>query len=155
MDKVQMIREIDSAFLQHISDIRKSVRTTQEMTRDAPGRIESRYDTSREETGWLATGQAAVLEELERSYAAFRSVGVGRKGFIQFGAYFEAESIYGGYYVRCFVCPGCGGFECETSEGLVTLISLDSPIAQAALGCIEKDVFVVNRKVDYVVRKVA
>ena len=61
MDKDQLLKDVDAAFVRHIEELRKSVRTSQEMTRDAPGRIESRYDTSREETGWLATGQAALL----------------------------------------------------------------------------------------------
>ena len=155
MNKVQMMQEIDVAFTRHIEEIRKSVRTTQEMARDAPGRIESRYDTSREETGWLATGQAALLEELERSHAAFKAIGAGAKGFIQIGAYFEAEALYGAFRVRCVICHGGGGFECETSEGTVTLISPESPIAQAALGRGENDVFTVNGRIDYVVRKVA
>ncbi|MBQ3807802.1 MAG: hypothetical protein II840_07585 [Kiritimatiellae bacterium] len=155
MNKEQMMKDIDSAFARHVEDIRKSVRTSQEMTRDAPGRIESRYDTSREETGWLATGQAAMLAELEHGYAAFKALGSGRKSIVQIGALFEAVSITGSFSVRCLVCPSGGGFECSTAEGPVTLISPESPLAQSALGCCANDMFTVNGRIDYIIREVA
>ena len=74
MDKAKLMADIGTALEKHIEELRKSVRSSQEMTRDAPGRIESRYDTSREEMGWLATGQAALLDEWERSYAFFKAI---------------------------------------------------------------------------------
>lgn len=155
MDKIQLLKDIDGAFARHIAELRKSVQTSQEMTRDAPGRIESRYDTSREETGWLATGQAALLGELEHSYAAFRAIGTGRKDFVQIGAFFEAESLMGPFRVRCLVCHGGSGLECETAEGPVTLVSPSSPLVVAAIGRGVNDVFTVNGRVDYVIREVA
>ena len=155
MDKDQLLKDIDAAFVRHIESLRKSVRTSQEMTRDAPGRIESRYDTSREETGWLATGQAALLDEMENSYAAFRAIGTRRKKFVQTGAFFEAQSLAGSIRIRCLVCHGGGGFECETTEGPVTLVSPSSPFAAAAIGHGVNDVFTVNGQVDYIIREVA
>lgn len=155
MDKSQLMKEVDAAFVRHIEELRKSVHMSQEMTRDAPGRIESRYDTSREETGWLATGQAALLGEWEHNYAAFRAIGSGRKDFVQTGAFFEAQSLSSPVRIRCLVCHGGSGFECETSEGPVTLVSPSSPLALAAIGRSVNDVFTVNGRVDYVIREVA
>ena len=155
MNKATLLKEIDNALALHIAELRKSVQTSQEMTRDAPGRIESRYDTSREETGWLATGQAALLGEWEHSYAAFKSIGDGRKDFVQTGAYFKAESLSGPFQLKCLVCYGGSGLECETTEGTVTLISPTSPLAEAALGRGVNDVFTVNGRVEYVIREVA
>ena len=155
MDKAQLLKDIDSAFARHIAELRKSVQTSQEMTRDAPGRIESRYDTSREEMGWLATGQAALLGEWEHSYAAFKSIGTGRKDFVQTGAYFKADSLTGPVQLKCLICYGGSGLECETAEGTVTLISPTSPLAEAALGRGVNDMFTVNGCVDYVIREVA
>lgn len=155
MNKDQLLKDVDAAFVRHIEELRKSVRTSQEMTRDAPGRIESRYDTSREETGWLATGQAALLGEWEHNYAAFRAIGAGRKDFVQTGAFFEAQSLTGPVRIRCLVCHGGSGFECETAQGPVTLVSPSSPLAAAAIGRGVNDVFTVNGCVDYVIREVA
>lgn len=155
MDKTQLLKDIDVAFARQIEELRKSVQTSQEMTRDAPGRIESRYDTSREETGWLATGQAALLGEWEHNYASFKAIRPERKDFVQTGAFFEAESLTGQFRIRCFVCRGGGGLECETAEGAVTLISPTSPLAEAAIGRSVNDTFTVNGRVDYVIREVA
>jgi hypothetical protein len=154
MDKTQLLKDIDVAFARQIEELRKSVQTSQEMTRDAPGRIESRYDTSREETGWLATGQAALLGEWEHNYASFKAIRPERKDFVQTGAFFEAESLTGQFRIRCFVCRGGGGLECETAEGAVTLISPTSPLAEAAIGRSVNDTFTVNGRVDYVIREV-
>lgn len=153
--KEQMLAEIDGALKAHIAEVRKSVQTSQEMTRDAPGRIESRYDTSREETGWLATGQSVLLGELENGYAAFKAMGNARKSFVQPGAYFEADSLLGGPRVRCLVCNGGGGMECDTSLGKVMLVSTSSPMVVAAMGLGKNDIFTVNGRVDYVIREVA
>ena len=155
MDKTQLLKDIDNALAHHIEELRKSVQTSQEMTRDAPGRIESRYDTSREETGWLATGQAALLGEWEHSYAAFKAIGAGRKDFVQTGAFFKADSLSGPFHIQCLVCHGGSGLECKTAEGMVTLISPTSPLAEAALGRGVNDVFTVNGCVDYVISEVA
>ena len=155
MDKTQLLKDVDAALAQHIEEIRKCVQTTQEMTRDAPGRIESRYDTSREELGWLATGQAALLGEWEHTYAAFRTIGTEQKDLIQIGAFFEAESLNGSVHIRCLVCYGGSGFECETTQGPVMLVSPSSPLAAAALGHRTDDIFAVNGRMDYIIREVA
>lgn len=155
MDKAKLMADVGTVFEKHIEELRKSVRSSQEMTRDAPGRIESRYDTSREEMGWLATGQAALLGEWERSYAFFRALGTAPMSFVQTGAFFEAESLSSPARIRCLVCHGGGGLECDTSEGKVVLVSPSAPLAAAALGRGENDVFSVEGRGDYMICKVA
>ena len=155
MDKEQLLKDITRAFEGKIGELRKAVATTQEMTRDAPGRIESRYDTSREETGWVATGQAALLGEWEHNYLQFRSLAADLKDRVQPGAFFEAESLDGAFSLKFLVCPGGSGLECDTAYGMVTLLSPASPLAAAALGCRVNEVFNVNGRVDYRVREVA
>lgn len=155
MDKAKLMADVGTALDKHIEELRKSVRSSQEMTRDAPGRIESRYDTSREEMGWLATGQAALLDEWERSYAFFKAIRPSLMDFVQTGAFFEAESLLSSARIRCLVCYGGGGFECETSEGKVVLVSPSAPLAAAALGRGVNDVFSVEGRGDYIICKVA
>ncbi len=155
MDKIQLMKDIDAALTRHIEELRKCVRTAQEMTRDAPGRISSRYDTSREELGWLASGQAALLGEWEHNYAAFRTIGAERKESVQAGAFFEAESLNNSVRIRCLVCHGGSGFECETAQGPVTLVSPSSPLVRAAIGRSVNDVFSVNGRINYIIRDVA
>lgn len=155
MNKCQLLKDVDMAFAQHIEELRKSVRATQEMAQDAPGRIVSRYDTGREELGWLASGQSALLGEWERNYAAFRAIGAEQKAVVQTGAFFEAESLTGSVRIRCLVCHGGSGFECETAQGAVTLVSPSSPLAAAAAGHRVNDVFTVNGRMNYIIRDVA
>ena len=155
MNKKQLLEEIDTALAQHIEEMRKCVCASQEMMQDAPGRIESRYDTSREEMGWLASGQSALLGELERNYAAFKTIGSDPKDCVRLGAFFEAESLADSFRIRCLVCNGGSGFECETSQGTIMLISPSSPLATAALGRSTNEAFTVNGNINYVIRDVA
>ncbi len=155
MKKEDLIKDVSKAFQSRIDELKKAVNTTQEMTRDAPGRIESRYDTSREETGWLATGQAAVLGEMEHNFNMFKGMSSRAMSFVATGAYFEAVSLDGKVHVRCLVCHGGSGIECTSSGQEVTLISPDSPLAAAAFGKGVKDVFTVNGRVDYQILAVA
>ncbi|MDO5318635.1 MAG: hypothetical protein Q4G65_08425 [bacterium] len=155
INKEILLNDLTTAFEARVDELRKAVRTSQEMTRDAPGRIESRYDTSREETGWLATGQAALLGEWEHTLQLFRALPRTRQNMIQTGAYFEATSLTGPGRLKCFVCYGGSGLEFQTSQGLVTLVSPSSPLVDAALGRSVNDMFTVNGRADYLVREVA
>lgn len=155
IDKETLLNDLTVAFEARVEDLRRAVRTSQEMTRDAPGRIESRYDTSREETGWLATGQAALLGEWEHTLRLFHALPRTRQNMIQTGAYFEAEPMTGNAPLKCLVCYGGSGLDFKTSQGVVTLVSPSSPLVDAALGRSVNDVFTVNGCVDYLVKEVA
>lgn len=155
MDKKELLEEIARSLETRLAELRKSVRTSQEMTRDAPGRIESRYDTSREEMGWLATGQAALLAEWEGNYRIFKGIAPEPKQTVQIGAFFRADSTSGDISLRCLVCEGGSGFECKTSFGTITLVSPSSPLAKAAMGRSQNDTFVVNGRVNYILKEVA
>lgn len=155
IDKEMLLNDLTMALEARVDELRKAVRTSQEMTRDAPGRIESRYDTSREETGWLATGQAALLGEWEQTLRLFRALPRTRRNMIQTGAYFEATPMTGNTPLKCLVCYGGSGLEFTTSQGVVTLVSPTSPLVDAALGRSVDDVFTVNGRADYLVKEVA
>jgi len=149
MGKDELVTAVAEAFEKKIAEMRKVVTTSRDMTRDAIGRLESRYDTSRVEMGWLTTGLAVALGELEHNYSLFRANSIRPKTFVSNGACFEAVAIGGTRRLVCFVCQGGAGLECEVAGKQVVVISPDSPIAVAALGKTAGDVFTVNDRVDY------
>ena len=152
---VTLLKDVATAFEKRIAELKKAVSTSQEMTRDAPGRIESRYDTSREETGWLTTGLGVVLGEMEHNYALFKCIPPRPMSMVMTGACFEAVTLDGGTRVRCLVCPGGSGLECESEGQVVTLVSPESPLAAGAFGKSAHDVFTVNNRIDYQILSVA
>ena len=83
------------------------------------------------------------------------AIGTDPKDFVQIGAFFEAESLTGSIRIRCLVCHGGSGFECETKQGPVALVSPSSPLVAAAQGRGVNDVFTVNGRISYVIREVA
>ena len=155
MEKQKLMTAVAQAFERKIAEMRKVVATSQEMTRDAIGRLESRYDTSRVETGWLTTGLGAALGELEYNYSLFKSNSTAPRTCVSNGACFEAVSIGGTTRIMCFVCQGGAGLECEVDGKPLVVVSPDSPIAVAALGKTAGDVFTVNDRIDYQVLSVA
>ena len=155
MNKANLIKDITTAWEARIAELKKAVVTSQEMTKDTPGRIESRYDSSREEMGWLTTGLGVALGEMEHAFAMFKAITPVPKSFVALGACFEAIPLYGGKDIRCFVCHGGGGFDCVGDGKPVTLISPDSPLAKAAFGKSTGDLFTVNDRIDYQLTSVA
>lgn len=149
MKKCELVAVVSQAFEQKIAELRKVVATSQEMTRDAIGRLESRYDTSRVEMGWLTTGLGGALAEWEYNYSLFKANSTMPKTCVSNGACFEAVSIGVATHLTCFVCQGGSGLECEVEGKKVVVVSPDSPIAVAALGKIKGDVFTVNDRIDY------
>lgn len=155
MNKEVLLKDVAQAFEKRIAELKKAVMTSQEMTRDAPGRIESRYDTSREETGWLTTGLGVVLGEMEHNYALFKCISPRPMSMVLMGACFEAVTLDGLTRIRCLVCPGGSGLECESEGQKVTLVSPESPLAVSAFGKSARDVFTVNDRIDYQILSVA
>ena len=155
MNKEVLLKDVAQAFEKRIAELKKAVMTSQEMTRDAPGRIESRYDTSREETGWLTTGLGVVLGEMEHNYALFKCISARPMSMVMMGACFEAITVDGRTRVRCLVCPGGSGIECESEGQMVTLVSPESPLAVGAMGKSARDIFTVNDRIDYQILSVA
>ena len=155
MEKHKLMMAVAQTFEKKIAELRKVVATSQEMTRDAIGRLESRYDTSRVEMGWLTTGLGAALSELEYNYSLFKANSIVPKAYVSNGACFEAAAIGGTSRITCFVCQGGAGLECEFEGRQLVVISPDSPIAVAALGKTKGDVFTVNDRIDYQILSVA
>ena len=154
MEKQKLMMAVTQVFEKKIAELRKAVATSQEMTRDAIGRLESRYDTSRVEMGWLTTGLGATLGELEYNYSLFKANSASPKTCVSNGACFEAVAVGGTMRLTCFVCQGGAGLECEVDGQQLMVISPDSPIAVAALGKTAGDVFTVNGRIDYQVLSV-
>lgn len=155
MEKHKLVTAVSQTFEKKIAELRKAVATSQEMTRDAIGRLESRYDTSRVEMGWLTTGLGATLGELEYNYSLFKANSFASKTCVTNGACFEAVAVGGTMRLTCFVCTGGAGLECEFEGTQVMVISPDSPIAVAALGKSTGDIFTVNGRIAYRVLSVA
>ena len=155
MEKHKLMAAVSQAFEKKIAEMRKVVAPSREMTRDAIGRLESRYDTSRVETGWVTTGLGAALGELEHNYSLFKANSARPRTCVSNGACFEAVAMGGTPRLTCFVCQGGAGLECEVDGKPLVVISPDSPIAVAALGKTAGDVFTVNDRIDYQLLAVA
>jgi hypothetical protein len=134
MDKKAVIAKARAFFENKIITLKQSVACTRQMAAEAPGRIASRYDSSREETSWLADGQAAVLVEWERNMAALAVLPVHASAQVQTGSLclFTQGSLQS--RMMCLICPGGSGFECEIDGETVTFLSPMSPLARAAAG---------------------
>ena len=154
MDKQTVIREARAFFENKIASTRQSLANTRQMAAEAPGRISSRYDTSREETSWLADGQHSVLSAWQRSLAALAVLPSRPCDRFQTGSLCQLRDTYQQTRMLCLVCPGGAGFDCEIDGHKVLLLSPASPLARAAAGkgsgCIVK----LNSTTTYVIEEI-
>lgn len=110
---------------------------------DAPGRNQTRYDSSKEEQGYLADGlnlrQAEIL--FEASYVKGTCLPMNPEK-VSVGALVRLEG--NGTPRNYFVLPYGGGEEIDTEEGEVTVVTPESPMFKAMQGRRMGETFRVN-----------
>ncbi len=154
MNKETVIRKARTFFENKIKAFQETLAATRKMVADAPGRIASRYDTSREETGWLADGQTSLLNEWRHNLAALALLPVTPCDRVQAGSLCRLRRMDQPSGMVCLICPGGAGFDCEIDGQTVTFISPASPLARAAAGKGSGSIFSLNGKVSYLIEEV-
>lgn len=110
---------------------------------DAPGAMQSRYDSTKEEQGYLA--DAVNLRRGEIVGEALRLKGYRLKPsqVIEEGAFVNVLSDMGDSF-NYFVLPQSGGKYIETNDDEVMVISTETPLFKAMDGKRKGDFFVLN-----------
>ena len=63
MDKIHLIEKLTTMLKASIEGQQKSFESARQASVDAPGRMQSRYDTTGIESAWVADGLAMALRE--------------------------------------------------------------------------------------------
>jgi hypothetical protein len=129
MDKTKIV---DALREQLRNQYNRAVAAVQDAADAATGedaKAESKYDTRGLEASYLAAGQVALADQLERELAAveaFQFPELNNDSPITPGALVEArldrESVY------YLLAPGGGGLTIDTENGSVTVLGVDAPL---------------------------
>jgi transcription elongation GreA/GreB family factor len=140
LDKVMLIRELQQLLEQELLAASRSQRNTTEAATHEEAKPENDKDTRATEASYLARGQAARVDDLQKTHAtwsALRARQFGKSDPVAVGALVAAESDE--HLELYFIVPAGAGFRVETALGTVRTVTTGSPIGAALLGKREGD----------------
>jgi transcription elongation GreA/GreB family factor len=105
---------------------------------DSPGRMQTRYDSSRTELAWVADGLAKRLDEAQRALRNMEAIRLDvPRSHVEVGALAMVADgdvpavAHANFYM---LVPNGGGMEVSVDGARITVISPESPLGRALLG---------------------
>jgi hypothetical protein len=133
-DKIQLLDNLREKLETVHENKAKAYKSTRQAALDAPGRNESRYDSTKVETGWLADGIARGIQDLEDGLLALRQFNFNDTGnIVSVGDIIRLCDTKERTLTDLFILPYGAGEILQTDEGEVTVITPQTPLAQIAL----------------------
>lgn len=154
--KIALIAGLRERLENDIKSFRDAAATVRQMVADAPGRNDSRYDTLKIESGWLASSQMAMLAQRQQELCAlvcFQPTAESSER-VMLGSLVTAMGPMGKLY-HFLVAPAGAGMELEWEDEIVTVVSIASPVTRAMLGHGPGESALVNNRVPYTISDVA
>ena len=100
---------------------------------EAPGAMQSRYDSSKEEQGYLADACNIISHQMKRELSGMRFIELPKNpSFVATGCLVRVEDDLG--IEDYLILPYTGGEIIETEKGEVIVMTPNAPFAQAMLG---------------------
>ena len=132
MDKKSILQEWETALRREIEQQKIALASIHDAAIEAPGRMESRYDTTKTEMSWLADGLNQRLSEMHDLLQAVRQISAAPRESVGEGALVSCQR---GDRRQCFlIIAGGAGKEIKTPDGSVTCMSPSAPLCQQLLG---------------------
>jgi len=134
-DKKNLLTQLISLIQADIEKQRKSFEFNRRASIDAPGRMQSRYDTMGIESAWVADGLAKALNEKEKCIDRLLTFKFNEfytkvcLGSIVVVSDYESSSIE--YY---FVVPVASGYKLREKDITLITITPSSPLGKALMG---------------------
>jgi len=134
--KQLLLDALEQEILQSIERLTRGYDNVRDASIKAQGRMESRYDTIKEEQGKLADSiglQVLAQQTVLNRLRYFKSqVGSDKHVFVAAGSLVKVAASYGHDYF--FVVEGGGGISVEVQGEEITCISPETSVASALLG---------------------
>lgn len=132
MDKKVIIEKIYQQLTQDRAALFDSYETHRQASIEAPSRMQSRYDSSREELGRVADATARRLQALDRLIATFQQIENKRNDRVQLGSLVQIEEDEKTFYIL-IVPEGAGGQSFKEGNEHVQSVAITSPMGRAFL----------------------
>ena len=140
-----IIEEVILTLRGHVDEAKRLFDSAREQAIKAPSRMESRYDSTREELSWKAEQLGAGLNTMRSLLHELQSMALQRthaSGIVTVGSAVSVRPLgcEGSICDTYFIVPFGGGFDVQYEGKTVFVVSQDAPVAQVILGKGLKDI---------------
>ncbi|HEY4476477.1 MAG TPA: hypothetical protein VJB69_00585 [Candidatus Paceibacterota bacterium] len=139
MDKHKLFQQIESSIKEQIADAERARQDSQDEANRHVGRMQSRYDTFKEEAQQMAAAHELRKVGLSRSLSTIRSFladldTLQTGGMIRIGSVVLLESLDGQKQKRVALAPVGGGIKISQEVNEVTIVTPSAPLGRTLLG---------------------
>ncbi len=140
MNKQEIVEHLKEKVEIELHDIEKAYAANQAQIKDGDLKNEGKYDTRATEANYLADGQRHRIQELKEELELLESVEwPDHNDNVSIGSLIDLE--FNGHSKKYFIAPTGGGTMVNCGDEVVLVISVFSPIGDAALGLGPEDSF--------------
>lgn len=133
IDKRQFVEAIVERLREERESVAKSYESANKATRESPGPMQSRYDTSRHELSEVADATGKRLRELDQLLWAIKRTSNSPCERGKLGAVLEVEEDDKILFFL-IVSPGVSAYTVEMGDFTIQSVSTESPIGRALIG---------------------
>ena len=134
-DKTALLQAVKESLTDGFTNIHEASEMARDDSIRAPGRMESRYDSSREELGALADSLNNRKAEIASGLASLSGCPLPENPTrVGLGCIALVELIGKGQVLEYFVLPYGGGTRIKGPRDEILVVTPESPIAEAMLG---------------------
>ena len=122
--KTKIVQELIISVKKDLQETRQAVASAKDLAQSEDFKSESKWDTRSIEAGYLAGAQEKRVKELEIELANLENLNLNQKDTAVPGALITTQNkLY-------FLTVSTGGHKIKTEQGLVHVVSMNSPIGQ-------------------------
>ena len=133
VDKQRLYKSLIDSLEENCERMKTIGETSRDAACELEGRNQSRYDTMRIETSWVASGLDKRVQEVRKELAIAHSFSLPQtNGTVTIGSY--VSCAVEGQKENYFILPFCGGRDVEDEDCEYLIVTPESPIAQMLMG---------------------
>ena len=145
MDKKLLLGKVIASLEADVAKQRESFESMRQASADAPGRMQSRYDSSKTEMGWVAQGLGRALREKEADLVSVKSTVLpDSPSAACLGCVVGMSTMSTDRTEYFFLIPGPAGSVVEHDGRRITTLTPNTPLGRALVGKRVGDVFEIS-----------
>jgi|GEM_PF-2044655 hypothetical protein len=135
IDKKSLLQQLISLIQADIEKQKKSFARAKRESADAPGRMQSRYDTMGIESAWVADGLAKALNEKELSLRRLQTFMFSNSTpDVRLGSIVVVSSLDSSALEYYFILPTASGYKLQDQGSTIVTLTPITPLGKLLIG---------------------
>ena len=135
LDKQELLTQLIAQIKDDIDKQRKSFEFARNTSVDAPGRMQSRYDTMGVESAWVADGLAKALNEKEMYISRLANFQFGEVADnVCLGSIIGISSEGASLLEYYFILPVASGYKLQVGDTTIVTLTPATPLGKTLIG---------------------